>query len=151
MKIFRRSLLASVAALSVLAAVPAQAQTVTLRLHQFLPPQAVIPAKAIVPWAKKVEAESGGRIKIQLFQQDLEKRNEVVPIQSTACRTEPAKIQVVDDRGRDASPSKTGAKLISASDGQPWRQEDNQRAWCLTTCRLTPVIQDACTSTSLLR
>ncbi len=67
MKIFRRSLLASVAALSVLAAVPAQAQTVTLRLHQFLPPQAVIPAKAIVPWAKKVEAESGGRIKIQLF------------------------------------------------------------------------------------
>jgi len=42
-------------------------QTVTLRLHQMLPPQATIPAKAIVPWAQKVEAESGGRIKIQLF------------------------------------------------------------------------------------
>ena len=40
---------------------------VTLRLHQFLPPQAAIPAKAIIPWAKKVETESGGRIKIQLF------------------------------------------------------------------------------------
>jgi TRAP-type transport system periplasmic protein len=42
-------------------------QTVTLRLHQMLPPQATIPAKAIVPWAQKVEAESGGRIKVQLF------------------------------------------------------------------------------------
>ena len=67
MKLFRRSLLASVAALSVLATVPAQAQTVTLRLHQFLPSQAVIPSMAIVPWAQKVEAESGGHIKIQLF------------------------------------------------------------------------------------
>jgi TRAP-type C4-dicarboxylate transport system substrate-binding protein len=42
-------------------------QTVTLRLHQMLPPQATIPARAIVPWAQKVEAESGGRIKVQLF------------------------------------------------------------------------------------
>ncbi|MCU0763857.1 MAG: TRAP transporter substrate-binding protein [Hydrogenophaga sp.] len=41
--------------------------TVTLRLHQFLPPQAAIPARAIIPWAQKIEAESGGRIKIQLF------------------------------------------------------------------------------------
>ena len=66
-RLFRRSLLASVAALSVLAAMPVQAQTVTLRLHQFLPPQAVVPTKALIPWAKKVEAESGGRIKVQLF------------------------------------------------------------------------------------
>lgn len=66
-RVFRRSLLASVAALSVLAAMPAQAQTVTLRLHQFLPPQAVVPTKALMPWARKVEAESGGRIKVQLF------------------------------------------------------------------------------------
>ncbi|MCB2016907.1 MAG: TRAP transporter substrate-binding protein, partial [Hydrogenophaga sp.] len=63
----RRNLLASMAALCMTAAIPAQAQTVTLRLHQFLPPQAAIPAKAIVPWAQKVEAESGGRIKIQMF------------------------------------------------------------------------------------
>jgi TRAP-type C4-dicarboxylate transport system substrate-binding protein len=45
----------------------AMAQQVTLRLHQFLPPQATIPAKAIIPWAQKVEKESGGKIKIQLF------------------------------------------------------------------------------------
>ena len=45
----------------------AQAQNVTLRFHQMLPPQATIPAKAIVPWAKKVETESGGRIRVQLF------------------------------------------------------------------------------------
>jgi TRAP-type transport system periplasmic protein len=45
----------------------AMAQTVTLRLHQMLPAQATIPAKALVPWAQKVEAESGGRIKVQQF------------------------------------------------------------------------------------
>lgn len=42
-------------------------QTVTLRLHQMLPPQATIPARALTPWAQKVEKESGGRIKVQLF------------------------------------------------------------------------------------
>ncbi len=46
----------------------AQAQsTVTLRLHQFLPPQGTVPSKALTPWAKKIEEESKGRIKIQLF------------------------------------------------------------------------------------
>ena len=45
----------------------AGAADVTLRLHQFLPPQATIPSKAIAPWAQKVEKESGGRIKVQLF------------------------------------------------------------------------------------
>jgi len=61
----RRQLLAL--ALAASAASGAWAQTVTLRLHQFLPPQAAIPVKAIIPWAKKVEADSGGRIRIQLF------------------------------------------------------------------------------------
>lgn len=42
-------------------------QTITLRLHQFLPGQAPIPSRAIAPWAKKVETESGGRIKVQIF------------------------------------------------------------------------------------
>ncbi len=59
--------MAAAATLSVLGAAGVQAQTVTLRLHQMLPPQAIIPAKAIVPWAQKIEAESGGRIKVQLF------------------------------------------------------------------------------------
>jgi TRAP-type C4-dicarboxylate transport system substrate-binding protein len=45
----------------------AVAQTVTLRLHQMLPPQATIPARALIPWAQKVEKESGGKIKVQLY------------------------------------------------------------------------------------
>lgn len=45
----------------------ALAQEVTLRLHQFLPQQGTIPSKALTPWAKKIEAESNGRIKIQMF------------------------------------------------------------------------------------
>ena len=49
------------------AAQAALAADVTLRLHQLLPPQATIPAKAIAPWAKKIEADSGNRIKIQQF------------------------------------------------------------------------------------
>ena len=49
------------------AAQTASAADVTLRLHQLLPPQATIPAKAIAPWARKIEKESGDRIKIQQF------------------------------------------------------------------------------------
>ncbi|MEI2388108.1 TRAP transporter substrate-binding protein [Breoghania sp. JC706] len=45
----------------------ANAQDVTLKLHQMLPPQADIPAKVLKPWADKIEAESGGRIKVQHF------------------------------------------------------------------------------------
>ena len=57
----------AVAAAALCAASQGFAQQVTLRLHQFLPPQATIPAKALLPWAQKVEKESGGKIKIQLF------------------------------------------------------------------------------------
>ncbi len=65
----RRSAIAAMAALGAItmAGNAVAQQTVTLRLHQFLPPTAPIPSLAIVPWAKKVEAESGGRIKVQLF------------------------------------------------------------------------------------
>ncbi|MGS5086330.1 TRAP transporter substrate-binding protein [Hydrogenophaga sp. A37] len=64
----RRSALAVLGAVAaVTMAGTAMAQTVTLRLHQMLPAQATIPAKALVPWAQKVEAESGGRIKVQQF------------------------------------------------------------------------------------
>ncbi len=45
----------------------ALAQEVTLRLHQFLPAQAPVPKNILYPWADKIEAESGGRIKIQRF------------------------------------------------------------------------------------
>ena len=43
------------------------AQEVTLRLHQFLPPVANVPAYILKPWAEEVEAASGGRIKIEHF------------------------------------------------------------------------------------
>ncbi len=64
----RRTTLLAVGAIAAISlAGPALAQTVTLRLHQFLPQQATIPAKALIPWAQKVEADSGGKIKVQLF------------------------------------------------------------------------------------
>jgi TRAP-type C4-dicarboxylate transport system substrate-binding protein len=43
------------------------AQEVTLRMHQFLPPQANVPNHILHPWADKVEAASEGRIKIERF------------------------------------------------------------------------------------
>ena len=43
------------------------AQEVTLRLHQFLPPVATVPAKILKPWAERVEKASGGRIKIEHY------------------------------------------------------------------------------------
>lgn len=45
----------------------AHAQEVTLRLHQFLPPVANVPAHILRPWAAEVEEASGGRIKIEHF------------------------------------------------------------------------------------
>ena len=43
------------------------AQEVTLKMHQFLPAQANVPAKVLDVWADKVEADSDGRIKIDRF------------------------------------------------------------------------------------
>ncbi len=44
-----------------------EAQDVTLRLHHFLPPPSTTHKDFIEPWARKVEAESGGRIKIEIY------------------------------------------------------------------------------------
>jgi TRAP-type C4-dicarboxylate transport system substrate-binding protein len=46
---------------------PALAQEVTLKMHYFLPAQAPVPARVLDVWAKKVEAESNGRIKIEQY------------------------------------------------------------------------------------
>ncbi len=54
-------------ALAASASLGAFAQEVTLRLHQFLPPQGTVPSKALAPWAKKIEEDSKGRIKVQMF------------------------------------------------------------------------------------
>lgn len=45
----------------------AAAQEVTLRMHQFLPSQANVPAHILNVWADRVEADSDGRIKIDRF------------------------------------------------------------------------------------
>ena len=45
----------------------AQAQQVTLRLAGFLPAAAPVPKDFLIPWAKKVETESQGRIKIEIY------------------------------------------------------------------------------------
>jgi TRAP-type C4-dicarboxylate transport system substrate-binding protein len=66
----RRDFLAGTAAGTFALAVPAivRAQDVTtLRVHQMLPAQATIPNKAIVPWTKRVEEASGGRLKFELY------------------------------------------------------------------------------------
>ena len=45
----------------------AAAQEVTLRLHQFLPAQANVPAHILDRWADQVEADSEGRIRIERY------------------------------------------------------------------------------------
>ncbi len=61
----RRTALAFLAAAGL--ATTASAQEVTLRLHQFLPAQANVPAHILDVWADMVEADSNGRIKIDRF------------------------------------------------------------------------------------
>lgn len=50
-----------------LGASAAVAQEVTLRCQHFLPPQGSVPAFFMAPWAEKIEADSGGRIKVELY------------------------------------------------------------------------------------
>ena len=48
-------------------AAPAAAQEVTLRVQHFLSPEASVPKFFIEPWAEKVEAESDGRIAVEVY------------------------------------------------------------------------------------
>jgi TRAP-type C4-dicarboxylate transport system substrate-binding protein len=65
----RNTLLGATAAVAVsaLSGGIALAQDVTLRLHQFLPPQANVPALVLDVWADQVEEASGGRIEIERY------------------------------------------------------------------------------------
>lgn len=66
----RRSFLKTTAAGALLAGFgpsTAFAQDVSLRFHQFLAPVAPLPAHAFKPWGERLEAASGGRLKIQHF------------------------------------------------------------------------------------
>lgn len=60
-----RSLLGAAAA--VLIATPLAAQTITLKLNSPAPPRSYLHAGVFEPWAKAVEADSGGTLKIQLL------------------------------------------------------------------------------------
>lgn len=65
----RRTLMGTLTGLTLAAATAgtAMAQEVTLRLHQFLPPQANVPKLVLDVWADKVEADSDGRIKVERY------------------------------------------------------------------------------------
>ncbi len=65
----RKTLLTALSGVAVGAMVAsgALAQEVTLRLHQFLPAQANVPALVLDVWADQVEEASGGRIEIERY------------------------------------------------------------------------------------
>lgn len=66
----RRTFMLSVAPAAIAAgALPgaAAAQEVSLRLHQFLPPVATVPAHILKPWGERLAAASDGRLDIQHF------------------------------------------------------------------------------------
>jgi TRAP-type C4-dicarboxylate transport system substrate-binding protein len=71
MSVARRQFLrlagAAVAAPAVSRVAWGQAPQVTLKMHHFLPPISNGHSKLLAPWARKVEQDSGGRIKIDIF------------------------------------------------------------------------------------
>jgi TRAP-type transport system periplasmic protein len=64
---FRPQLMLGAAVCALTFSASAMAQEVTLRVHQFLPAQAPIPSQVIAPWAETIEAESDGRIAVELY------------------------------------------------------------------------------------
>jgi TRAP-type C4-dicarboxylate transport system substrate-binding protein len=56
-----------VAAAFALAALPASAQEVTLKVHHFWPPGAMPPTTLLVPWCDKIAKESNNRMKCQIY------------------------------------------------------------------------------------
>lgn len=61
------SALFALGAASSTAAAQTQPQPIVLKLHHFLPPGSTTHAKLLVPWCAKLEAESAGRLKCQIF------------------------------------------------------------------------------------
>ncbi len=71
MTVNRRTLMlgagTTLAAPFVISGARAQAPVVSLKLHHFLPPVSNGHAKMLAPWAKQVEEDSQGKIKIEIF------------------------------------------------------------------------------------
>ena len=63
---YARSWVAPICALAFLAS-PVSAQEFTFKLHHLLSAKAPAHTKMLTPWAKQVEENSGGRVKIELF------------------------------------------------------------------------------------
>ena len=65
----RREFIQTTAGAAAVLAAPtiARAQEVTLRLHQFLPPPAPVPAMILKPWGEQLAAATNGRITIEHF------------------------------------------------------------------------------------
>ncbi len=63
----RSFLKAGVAACLLATGFAAHAQEFTLRMHQFLPPQATVPAQILIPWAEQIGEASDGRIKVEVY------------------------------------------------------------------------------------
>ncbi len=70
MKVHRRQFLkfagAAVAAPAISRSAFGQAQ-VTLKFHHFLPPVSNVHQKLLLPWAKKIETDSSGKLKIDIY------------------------------------------------------------------------------------
>ena len=64
MKKFLVGLSAAIAGFATLPS--AFAADVTLRVHHFMPPPALLPSKLLGPWAEKLEADSEGRIDVEI-------------------------------------------------------------------------------------
>jgi TRAP-type C4-dicarboxylate transport system substrate-binding protein len=65
----RRQFLGGAAAVLAMPAVirEAHAQEVTLKLHHLLGPKAPAQTKMLMPWAEKIQTDSGGRVKIEIY------------------------------------------------------------------------------------
>ena len=63
----KRWLQSFVASVGAFGAASAIAQEVVLKVHHFLPPQATIQAKFFNPWCEKINKESNGRLKCQIY------------------------------------------------------------------------------------
>jgi TRAP-type transport system periplasmic protein len=68
-RLVSRGLIAAVMAVGILSVLPfdAAAEQITLKLHHFVPAQSNQQKYWFEPWAKKLEQDSGGRIKVEIY------------------------------------------------------------------------------------
>jgi len=63
----RTALLVPLLALTAIAALPATAQEVTLKVHHFWPRAAMPPATILAPWCERIANESNNRMRCQIY------------------------------------------------------------------------------------